>query len=166
MASPAAERRRSDPPPYGSARSHASGPSPSPRHPKPRENAWQEGAEHGHGATSARPFPRAGRSAPSAPEESAVPTFHEASGGLTYSLSAVTSASNLLHPARAQAGVARLGAAAFTKTALDGGRTMGLTTAEMLAVIASLSRASAGCRRSQGWAHAGLLPPCASLPDR
>src|SRR6266700_3057836 len=32
------------------------------------------------------------------------------------------------------------GAAAFTKTALDGGRTMGLTTAEMLAVIASLSR--------------------------
>jgi motility quorum-sensing regulator / GCU-specific mRNA interferase toxin len=35
--------------------------------------------------------------------------------------------------------VARLGAAAFTKTALDGGRSMGLTTAEMLAVIASLS---------------------------
>jgi motility quorum-sensing regulator/GCU-specific mRNA interferase toxin len=34
----------------------------------------------------------------------------------------------------------RLGAAAFTKTALDGGRSMGLTTAEMLAVIASLSR--------------------------
>ena len=70
----------------------------------------------------------------------AVPTFHEASGGLTYSLSAVTSASNLLHPARVQADVARSGAAAFTKTALDGGRTMGLTTAEMLAVIASLSR--------------------------
>jgi motility quorum-sensing regulator / GCU-specific mRNA interferase toxin len=42
--------------------------------------------------------------------------------------------------ARVQANVARLGAAAFTKTALDGGRTMGLTTAEMLAVIASLSR--------------------------
>jgi motility quorum-sensing regulator/GCU-specific mRNA interferase toxin len=42
--------------------------------------------------------------------------------------------------ARVQAAVARLGAAAFTKTALDGGRTMGLTTAEMLAVIASLSR--------------------------
>jgi motility quorum-sensing regulator/GCU-specific mRNA interferase toxin len=39
-----------------------------------------------------------------------------------------------------QAHVARLGAAAFTKSALDGGRTMGLTTAEMLAVIASLSR--------------------------
>ena len=36
--------------------------------------------------------------------------------------------------------VARLGAAAFTKTAIDGGRNMGLTTAEMLAVIASLSR--------------------------
>lgn len=42
--------------------------------------------------------------------------------------------------ARVQADVARLGAAAFTKTALDGGRTMGLTTAEMLAVIASLTR--------------------------
>jgi motility quorum-sensing regulator / GCU-specific mRNA interferase toxin len=42
--------------------------------------------------------------------------------------------------ARVQADVARLGAAAFTKTALDGGRTMGLTSAEMLAVIASLSR--------------------------
>lgn len=39
-----------------------------------------------------------------------------------------------------QAAVARLGAAAFTKTALDGGRDMGLTTAEMLAVIAGLSR--------------------------
>ena len=42
--------------------------------------------------------------------------------------------------ARVQAGAARLGAAAFTKTALDGGRAMGLTTAEMLAVIAGLSR--------------------------
>jgi len=42
--------------------------------------------------------------------------------------------------ARTQADVARLGAAAFTKTALDGGRTMGLTVAEMLTVIASLSR--------------------------
>jgi motility quorum-sensing regulator/GCU-specific mRNA interferase toxin len=42
--------------------------------------------------------------------------------------------------ARIQADVARLGAAAFTKTALDGGRTMGLTTAEMLEVIASLTR--------------------------
>ena len=39
-----------------------------------------------------------------------------------------------------QAEVARLGAAAFTKTALDGGRMMGLTSAEMLAVIASLLR--------------------------
>lgn len=39
-----------------------------------------------------------------------------------------------------QAEVARLGAAAFTKTALDGGRQMGLATAEMLAVLASLSR--------------------------
>lgn len=36
--------------------------------------------------------------------------------------------------------VARLGVAAFTKTALDGGRQMGLTTAEMLAVVASLSQ--------------------------
>ena len=39
-----------------------------------------------------------------------------------------------------QADVARLGAAAFTKTALDGGRAIGLTTAEMLAVIAGLTR--------------------------
>lgn len=39
-----------------------------------------------------------------------------------------------------QAAVVRLGAAAFTKTALDGGRTMGLTMTEMLAVIASLTR--------------------------
>ena len=42
--------------------------------------------------------------------------------------------------ARVQADVARLEAAAFTKTALDGGRIMGLTTTEMLAVIASLTR--------------------------
>ena len=42
--------------------------------------------------------------------------------------------------ARIQADVARLGAAAFTKTAMDGGRTMGLTTTDMLTVIASLSR--------------------------
>jgi motility quorum-sensing regulator/GCU-specific mRNA interferase toxin len=41
--------------------------------------------------------------------------------------------------ARIQADVVRLGAAAFTKSALDGGRAMGLTSAEMLAVIASLS---------------------------
>ncbi len=42
--------------------------------------------------------------------------------------------------ARVQGDVARLGAAAFTKSALDGGWAMGLTTAEMLAVIASLTR--------------------------
>ncbi len=42
--------------------------------------------------------------------------------------------------ARIQADVARLGAAAFTKTAMDGGRAMGLTTADMLRAIASLSR--------------------------
>ncbi len=36
--------------------------------------------------------------------------------------------------------VAALGAAAFTKTALDGGRQMGLTSREMLGVIATLSR--------------------------
>ena len=36
--------------------------------------------------------------------------------------------------------VARLGVAAFTKTALDGGRQMGLTTDEMLGVVASLAR--------------------------
>lgn len=41
---------------------------------------------------------------------------------------------------RIQVDVARLGGAAFTKTALDGGRAMGLTSAEMLAVVASLSR--------------------------
>ena len=42
--------------------------------------------------------------------------------------------------ASVQADVAWLGAAAFTKIALDGGRAMGLTTAEMLAVIATLTR--------------------------
>jgi motility quorum-sensing regulator / GCU-specific mRNA interferase toxin len=42
--------------------------------------------------------------------------------------------------ARIQIEVARLGAAAFTKAALDGGRTMGLTTGEMLAVMAALTR--------------------------
>ena len=42
--------------------------------------------------------------------------------------------------ARVQAAVARLRAAAFTKSALDGGRTMGLTSAEMVAVIATLTR--------------------------
>jgi motility quorum-sensing regulator/GCU-specific mRNA interferase toxin len=39
-----------------------------------------------------------------------------------------------------QDAVVRLGPAAFTKTALDGGRAMGLTTGEMQAVIASLTR--------------------------
>ncbi|MBM3533459.1 MAG: type II toxin-antitoxin system MqsR family toxin [Alphaproteobacteria bacterium] len=39
-----------------------------------------------------------------------------------------------------QAEVAALGAAAFTKTAMDGGRAMGLTTNEMLIVVASLTR--------------------------
>jgi len=39
-----------------------------------------------------------------------------------------------------QLSVAQLGVAAFTKTALDGGRNMGLTLSEMLAVIASLKR--------------------------
>lgn len=42
--------------------------------------------------------------------------------------------------ARVQADVVRLGVAAFTKAALDGGRTLGLTTAEMLEVIAGLKR--------------------------
>jgi motility quorum-sensing regulator/GCU-specific mRNA interferase toxin len=41
---------------------------------------------------------------------------------------------------RIQSDVARLGPAAFTKSALDGGRAMGLTSAEMLKVIASLTR--------------------------
>lgn len=39
-----------------------------------------------------------------------------------------------------QLAVARLGSAAFTKTALDGGRRMGLTSDEMLGVIAGLTR--------------------------
>ena len=43
---------------------------------------------------------------------------------------------------RIQDEVARLGAAAFTRTALDGGRDMGLTTSEMLKVIASLSQSN------------------------
>ncbi|MCZ7558977.1 MAG: type II toxin-antitoxin system MqsR family toxin [Burkholderiaceae bacterium] len=38
-----------------------------------------------------------------------------------------------------KADIARLGAAAFTRTAIDGGRAMGLTPAEMLQVIAGLS---------------------------
>jgi len=42
--------------------------------------------------------------------------------------------------ARVQEKVVSLGAAAFTKTALDGGRAMGLTLAEMMAVIGSLRR--------------------------
>ncbi|MCO5121368.1 MAG: type II toxin-antitoxin system MqsR family toxin [Burkholderiaceae bacterium] len=39
-----------------------------------------------------------------------------------------------------QAEVFRLDAAAFTKTAIDGGRAMGLTTAEMVQVVCSLTR--------------------------
>ena len=39
-----------------------------------------------------------------------------------------------------QADVLRPGAVAFTKSALDGGRTMGLTLAQMQRVIASLER--------------------------
>ena len=38
-----------------------------------------------------------------------------------------------------QAVVARLGVAAFTRSALDGGRAMGLTRAEMLAVVAAIA---------------------------
>jgi motility quorum-sensing regulator/GCU-specific mRNA interferase toxin len=36
--------------------------------------------------------------------------------------------------------VKQLGVAAFTKTALDGGRAMGLTSLEMLAVVAAPGR--------------------------
>jgi motility quorum-sensing regulator/GCU-specific mRNA interferase toxin len=36
--------------------------------------------------------------------------------------------------------VAQLGVAAFTKSAMDGGRAMGLTTAEMLDVVAGMTR--------------------------
>ena len=42
--------------------------------------------------------------------------------------------------AHVQDAVARLGAAAFTKSALDGGRSMGLTSTEMLFVVGSLTR--------------------------
>jgi hypothetical protein len=38
-----------------------------------------------------------------------------------------------------QADVMKLGAAAFTKSALDGGRSMGLTSAEMLTVVTTLA---------------------------
>ena len=41
-----------------------------------------------------------------------------------------------------QADVQRLGAVAFTKSALDGGRTMGLTLAQMQRVITSLERSA------------------------
>jgi motility quorum-sensing regulator / GCU-specific mRNA interferase toxin len=41
---------------------------------------------------------------------------------------------------RIQSDVARLGVVAFTKTAMNGGWAMGLTTTEMLKVIASLTR--------------------------
>jgi len=41
---------------------------------------------------------------------------------------------------RVQAQVSKTGAAALTKPALDGGRTMGLTSSDMLAVVASLTR--------------------------
>jgi motility quorum-sensing regulator/GCU-specific mRNA interferase toxin len=43
--------------------------------------------------------------------------------------------------AKVQTDVSRMGAAAFTKTALDGGRAMGLTSTEMLNVVAELSHA-------------------------
>ena len=39
-----------------------------------------------------------------------------------------------------QAEVTRSGPAAFTKTALDGGRAMGLTSAEMIEVVVSLDQ--------------------------
>jgi motility quorum-sensing regulator/GCU-specific mRNA interferase toxin len=42
--------------------------------------------------------------------------------------------------ARIQAEVTRRGVAALTKTAMDGGRAMGLTSTEMLTVIAGLAR--------------------------
>ncbi|MEB2319546.1 MAG: type II toxin-antitoxin system MqsR family toxin [Pseudomonadota bacterium] len=38
--------------------------------------------------------------------------------------------------------VLRLGVAAFTRTAIDGGRAMGLTTTEMVQVVRSLTRAN------------------------
>jgi motility quorum-sensing regulator/GCU-specific mRNA interferase toxin len=49
--------------------------------------------------------------------------------------------------------VARYGVAAFTKTALDGGRLMGLTSSEMLAVIANLSRRDFYKSMTFNWEH-------------
>lgn len=43
---------------------------------------------------------------------------------------------------KVQAVVAELGVAAFTKTALDGGRELGLTSSEMLSVVAALIRSN------------------------
>jgi motility quorum-sensing regulator/GCU-specific mRNA interferase toxin len=49
--------------------------------------------------------------------------------------------------------VARLKAAAFTKTALDGGRMMGLTSSEMLTVVAGLSRTDFYKSMTFKWDH-------------
>lgn len=51
--------------------------------------------------------------------------------------------------AKIQRQVVTLGVSAFTKSALDGGRKMGLSTEEMLAVIAALTRVNTG-RAIQG----------------
>src|SRR5437762_1378165 len=84
MAASAAEHRRSDPPPDGSARPHARGPGADPGHREPRKRspARQEGAEHDDGATPARAFPRAGRIAPSAAAESPGAPLREMSRGV------------------------------------------------------------------------------------
>src|SRR6266571_9373320 len=88
MASPAAERGGSDPPPDGSARPHASGPGADPGHGEPRERspAGQEGIEHGDGAAAARSIPRAGRRAPSATAENICKASGETSRSLTGSI--------------------------------------------------------------------------------
>ena len=55
--------------------------------------------------------------------------------------------------AAVQAAVAKAGAAAFTKTAMDGGRAMGLTTSEMLSVIAALSARDFHKSMTTYWDH-------------
>src|ERR1700684_1833787 len=73
MAAPATQHSESNSPPHGSTRSHPCGHGADPGNAKPRQRdpARKEGPEHGHGAAVARPFPRSGRPAASATQESA-----------------------------------------------------------------------------------------------
>lgn len=55
--------------------------------------------------------------------------------------------------AQIKASVDRLGAAGFTKTAIDGGRAMGLTVGEMLTVVASLGPSHFYKSMTTHWDH-------------